>query len=48
MAILSDKRHGLRACVVAAAMAVVPGTAAWAAEHPDWIIRKFSCEMPET
>ncbi len=22
--------------------------AAWAAEHPNWVIRKFTCEMPET
>ena len=21
--------------------------AAWAAEHPDWVIKKFTCEMPE-
>lgn len=22
--------------------------AAWAADHPDWVIRKFGCKMPET
>lgn len=22
--------------------------AQWAADHPDWVIRKVSCEMPET
>ena len=21
--------------------------AQWSGEHPDWVVRKFSCEMPE-